>query len=131
MSIVLTLHRYVGEAIVAALALILLAGLVLRLIGRDEAPRPFWGLQHDTENVLVIQVLLGLSLLLAGRRVVGGPLIWLHYLYGSLFPLIAIVGGRIAALRREERDYVGVTWGAFFAVGLTLRALMTGLGWGV
>lgn len=131
MNIVLDLHRWVGEAIVVALAFILLWGVVLRLLGRAEAPRVFWGLQHYTENVLVIQVLLGIILLLAGRRVVGGPLIWLHYLYGSLFPLIAIVGGRIAALRREERDYVGLTWGAFFAVGLTLRALMTGLGWGV
>ena len=131
MSLVLTLHRYIGEAIVGALVVILLWGLILRLMGRPEAPRLFWGLLHYTENVLVIQVLLGIILLLGGFRVVGGPLIWLHYLYGSLFPLIAIVGGRIAALRREERDYVGLTWGAFVAVGLTLRALMTGLGLGV
>lgn len=131
MSVVLTVHRYVGEAIVAALAVLVLWGAVLRLLRRDEAPRFFWGLQHYTENVLVLQVVLGLVLLAAGFRVVGAPLIWLHYLYGSLFPLIAIVGGRIAALRREERDYVGITWGAFFAFGLTLRALMTGLGIGV
>lgn len=131
MTLVLTLHRWVAYGIVGALVVILLAGIVLRVFGREEAPRTFWVLQHYTENVLVIQVLLGLVLLMAGHRVVGGPLVWLHYLYGSLFPLIAIVGGRIAALRRDERDYVGLTWGAFFAVGLTLRALMTGLGWGV
>lgn len=131
MNVVLTLHRYIGEAIVAALAIIFLWGLVLRIMRRAEAPRALWAVQHYTENVLVLQVVLGLILLVAGRRVVGGPLIWLHYLYGSLFPLIAIVGGRIAALRREEREYVGLTWGAFFAFGLTLRALMTGLGIGV
>lgn len=131
MNVVLDLHRWIGEAIVAALVVIVLWGLVLRVLSREEAPRLFWGLQHYTENVLVLQVVLGLVLLLTGRRVVGGPLIWLHYLYGSLFPLIAIVGGRIAALRRDEREYVGLTWGAFFAFGLTLRALMTGLGIGV
>jgi len=130
-TLLVTVHRYLGEGIVGALALLLVVGIVLRLLGRDEAPRPFWVGQHYLENLLVLQVVIGLVLLLAGRRVVGGPLIWLHYLYGSLFPLIAIVAGRITALRRPERDYVGVTWGAFFAVGLTLRALMTGLGIGV
>jgi hypothetical protein len=131
MTTLITVHRYLGEAIVGALVAIALFGVVLRLARRDEAPRLFWGLQHYTENVLVVQVLIGLTLLIAGFRVAGGPLVWLHYLYGSLFPLIAIVGGRIAALRRDDHDYVGVTWGAFFAVGLTLRALMTGLGIGV
>jgi hypothetical protein len=131
MTTLITVHRYLGEAIVVALAVIALFGVVLRLARREEAPRLFWGLQHYTENVLVVQVLIGLTLLVAGFRVAGGPLVWLHYLYGSLFPLIAIVGGRIAALRRDDHDYVGATWGAFFAVGLTLRALMTGLGIGV
>jgi hypothetical protein len=126
-----TFHRWLGIAIVAALGLIGLFGLVLRIAGRDEAPRLFWGLQHYTENVLVVQVVTGLILLFMGRRVVGGPLVWLHYLYGSLFPLIAIVGGRIAGLRREDREYVGIAWGAFFAFGLTTRALMTGLGIGI
>lgn len=126
-----TFHRYLGIAIVAVLGLIAVFGLVLRLTGRREAPKLFWGLQHYTENVLVIQVISGLVLLFMGLRVVGGPLVWLHYLYGSLFPLIAMVGGRIAGLRREEREYVGIAWGAFFAFGLTSRALMTGLGVGI
>lgn len=126
-----TFHRYLGIAIVAVLGCIALFGLALRLFGREEAPRLFWGLQHYTENVLVLQVLTGIVLLFMGRRVVGGPLVWLHYLYGSLFPLIAMVGGRIAGLRRDHREYVGIAWGAFFAFGLTTRALMTGLGIGI
>lgn len=126
-----TFHRYLGIAIVLAFVAIALFGVVLRVARREEAPKAFWALQHYTENVLVVQVVLGVILFLTGRRVVGGPLVWLHYLYGSLFPLIAIVGGRIAGLRREEREYVGLAWGAFFAFGLTSRALMTGLGWGV
>lgn len=153
MQTLVTIHRYLGEAIVAVLLSIALVGLGLRLRGalrrrrvatqpdtppearelaeKDPAPGWLWVIQHYTENVLLLQVVIGVILFVSGRRVVGGPLIWLHYLYGSLFPLIAIVGGRIAALRREHSEYVGLTWGAFFAFGLTLRALMTGLHIGV
>jgi hypothetical protein len=56
------------------------------------------------------------------------PFAWLHYLYGSLFPLIAIVGGRLAGLRRGEREYVGLAWGSFFAFALTLRGIQTACG---
>lgn len=122
------IHRVLGAAIVLALLVILLWGTALRLAGHDEAPTAFWGLQHYTENVLVIQVVLGVVLLLLGRRVVGGSVVWLHYLYGSLFPLMAVIGGRIAGMRRPEREYVGLVWGAFVAWGLTMRALMTGCG---
>lgn len=124
-------HQILGYAIVGTFLLLAIWGGVLRLLRRDEAPRSYWAVQHYTENVLAVQVALGLLLLLLGRRVVGGGLVWLHYLYGSLFPLIAVVAGRIAGMRREEREYVGLAWGAFFAFGLTTRALMTGLGIGV
>jgi hypothetical protein len=119
-------HRYLGFALVAAFLLLAIAGLGLRLAGRDEAPKLYWGVQHYTENLLVLQTVVGLVFLLLGRRVVGDDLVFLHYFYGSLFPLIAIVAGRIAGLRRERHDYVGIAWGAFFAFGLSLRALMTG-----
>jgi hypothetical protein len=85
-------------------------------------------LQHWTENLLVVQTVFGVVLLLLGRRVVGPPDAWLHSLYGSLFPLVAVIGGRLAALRREHRQYVGFAWGAFFAFGLTLRAVQTACG---
>lgn len=122
------LHRYLGFAIVAALLVIAVWGLVLRVARREEAPTAYWAVQHYTENVLVIQSVLGVVFLLMGRRVAGDDLVFLHYFYGSLFPLIAVVAGRIVALRREQHDYVGLAWGAFFAFGLTTRALMTGCG---
>jgi hypothetical protein len=121
-------HRYLGTALVLLFLVIFLWGLVLLVLRRDEAPGALWAVQHWTENLLVVQVVTGLVLLAMGRRVLGDPLIWLHYLYGSVFPLIAIVGGRIAGLRRERREYLGLAWGAFFALGLTLRALQTGCG---
>jgi hypothetical protein len=123
-----TFHRYLGALIVVLLLAITLWGLGLRLLRRDETPVALRAVQHWTENLLAVQVVVGLVLLFMGRRVVGGSLVWFHYLYGSLFPLIAIVGGRIAALRRERREYVGLAWGALVAFALTLRAVQTACG---
>ncbi|HKJ56596.1 MAG TPA: hypothetical protein VJ978_11470 [Nitriliruptoraceae bacterium] len=122
------LHGWLGALLVTLFAVLGTWGLALRLMGRDEAPAAYWGVQHWTENLLLVQTVIGVVFLLIGRRVAGDDLVFLHYFYGSLFPLIAIVGGRIAGMRREERDYVGLAWGAFFAFGLTLRAFMTGCG---
>jgi hypothetical protein len=122
-------HQIVAYAIVAAFALLAVWGLVARILGREDAGWPFWGLLHYTENVLLVQIAIGVILLLLGRRV-GGPGFQLHYVYGSVFPLIAVIGGRLYGLRREEHEYVPVAFGAFVAFGLTARALMTGLGIG-
>jgi hypothetical protein len=123
---VLLVHRFAAYTVFVALLVVLVGGVVLRVAGREETPTWLRATQHWTENLLVLQVVVGLLLLLFGRRVVG-ELAFLHYLYGSLFPVIAVIGGRIAALRRERYAYVGLTWGAFFALGLASRAMLTGL----
>ncbi len=121
-------HRYLGALIVVLFLATMLWATVLRVMGRTETPTSLWALQHWTENLLILQIVSGIVLLVIGRRVVGPGDVWLHYLYGSVFPLVAIVGGRIAGLRRETREYVGLAWGSFFALGLTLRALQTACG---
>ena len=121
-------HRWLGATIVAALFVIAVWGLGMKIARREKAPTAYWGLQHYTENALVLQILVGVTMLILGHRVTGDSLVWLHYLYGSVFPLIAIVGGRISGLRRERQEYVGLVWGAFFAWGLTMRAIMTACG---
>ncbi len=121
-------HRYLGAVILVLFLTIMLWGVVLRIMGRTEVPITLWAAQRWTENLLVLQVVVGLVMLVIGRRVSGAPGVWLHYLYGSLFPLIAIVGGRLGALRRETREYVGLAWGSFFALALTLRAVQTACG---
>ncbi len=118
-------HRWLGTGVVLMFVVTMVWALVLVVLRRDETPVLMRGLQHWTENLLIVQTVLGVALLLMGRRVVGPPDAWLHAFYGSLFPLIAVVGGRLAALRRERRAYVGFAWGAFFAFGLTLRAVQT------
>jgi len=124
-------HRWLGTIIVLMFVATMGWALVLLLLRRDETPTVMRGLQHWTENLLVVQTVFGVALLLLGRRVVGPPDAWLHALYGSLFPLVAVVGGRLAALRRERRQYIGLAWGAFFAFGLTLRAVQTACGAGL
>jgi len=121
-------HRWLGSAIVLMFVATMLWSLVLLAMRRNETPVGMRALQHWTENLLVVQTVFGVVLLLLGRRVVGPPDAWLHSLYGSLFPLVAVIGGRLAALRREHRQYVGFAWGAFFAFGLTLRAVQTACG---
>lgn len=122
-------HRYIGISIVVALLYLAVYGVVARIAGRHEVGRPFWGVLYYTETVLVIQIIAGTILLFMGRRV-GGSGFDLHYLYGSLFPFVVILGGRLYALRRDDRDYVPIAWAGFIAFGLTTRALMTGLGIG-
>lgn len=124
------LHLVLAWGIVAAFLALAVWGLVLRLRQAESEPVAYRALLHWTENLLVVQVVSGIVLLLVGRRITGVAVPVLHYFYGSLFPLIAVVGGRIAKLRREEAGrpgYVGVAWGAFFAFGLTLRGLQMGL----
>jgi len=125
------LHRWLGTIIVLLFIMTMAWAVVLWTRRRDETPLGMRALQHWTENLLIVQTVGGIALLLLGRRVVGPPDAWLHSLYGSLFPLVAIVGGRLAALRRERRQYVGLAWGAFFAFGLTLRAVQTACGVGL
>ena len=124
-------HRWLGTTIVLMFVATMLWALVLVVLRRDATPVSMRALQHWTENLLVVQTVFGVVLLLLGRRVVGPPDAWLHALYGSLFPLVAVVGGRLAALRREHRQYIGFAWGAFFAFGLTLRAVQTACGAGL
>jgi hypothetical protein len=121
-------HRWLGTVIIGMFVVTMVWALGLVTLRRDETPVGMRALQHWTENLLIVQTVLGVALLMIGRRVVGPPDAWLHALYGSLFPLVAIIGGRLAALRRERRQYIGFAWGAFFAFGLTLRAVQTACG---
>jgi len=123
-----TFHRWLGTVVVLLFVAMMAWSLVLWVMRRDETPGAMRVLQHWTENLLLVQTVGGVVLLALGRRVVGPPDAWLHVFYGSLFPLVAVVGGRLAALRRERRQYAGLAWGAFFAFGLTLRAVQTACG---
>jgi hypothetical protein len=119
-------HAAVGFAVVGGWLVLFLLGLGAFVLRREPGPW-FWRLLAVLQAVLLLQVVLGLVLLATGHRQE-----LLHYLYGSLFPAIVLVVAHV--LGRGMQDEAD-TWkvfavAAFFIVGLTLRALTTGLGIG-
>lgn len=87
--------------------------------------RWWWRLLGALQGVLLLQVAVGLALLALGSR---RPV--LHYLYGAVFPFLVLLGARAFARDMQDRRDAGkvFTVASFFLLGLTLRALMTGLG---
>lgn len=119
------LHAFVGFAIVGGFALLALWGLATWLIRRGPG-KAFWWVLGTLQAALILQLVVGLTLL-----AMGGSREVLHYLYGVAFPVLILVGAHW--LGREafaDRPWVPFAVGSFFIFGLTLRALMTGLGIG-
>jgi hypothetical protein len=125
-------HKYIGYAVVSALGLLWLWPLVTWLVGkamrrRMEPGRGFWPFLAVIQVTLAIQVVAGL-ILLGTHGVSAEPV--LHYLYGSLFPIIVLVVAHVVARKLERDQWVPFAYAGFFCFGLTLRALFTGLGIG-
>lgn len=120
------LHRAVGFAVVGLFAIGWLFGLVV-WISRRAAGDWFWRWLVGAQLVAIAQALIGTALLALGRR----PTDWLHYVYGY-GPLLIFAAAHVLA--RDEnfrlRPWVPFAAASFIAFGLTLRALMTGLGVG-
>jgi hypothetical protein len=123
---VVELHRYVGFLVVAVFALGWLFGLALWVTKRN-AGDGFWRWLVVAQVVAIAQALGGVILLVIGRR----PSTWLHLVYG-FGPLAILAIGH--ALARDEafrrRPWIPFAAASFICFGLTLRALMTGLGVG-
>lgn len=120
------LHRYVGYAVVGIFSIGWLFGLAL-WISRRDAGDLFWRWLVTAQVVAIAQALVGIALLVIGRR----PLTWLHVVYG-LGPIAIFAIGHLLA--REEafrrRPWIPFALASFISFGLSLRALMTGLSLG-
>jgi hypothetical protein len=117
-------HKYVGFVIVGGWGVLMLWGLVAYFAKR-EPNAWFWRLLGVLQGVLILQLVLGLILWISN------PIpAFLHPLYGAVFPGIVLAIGHVLARGLDdERDRWKVfAVAAFFIFGLTLRALMTGLG---
>jgi predicted permease len=136
------LHRAVGFAVVGLFTIGWVWGLVAWISRRGPGDL-FWRWVAVAQVLLGLQAVFGIVLLLFGKRVVtGGPLSnVLHYVYG-LLPLLLFVFAHVVARagnasiigfdeRRRIAPWVPFAWASFICFGLTLRALMTGLGWAV
>lgn len=120
------LHRIVGFVVVGIFAIGWLFGIAL-WISKRRAGDWFWRWLAAAQVLAIAQALLGVILLLFGRRV---PT-WLHVVYG-VGPIVILAIGHLLA--REEafrgRPWVPFALASFICFGLSLRALMTGLGLG-
>jgi hypothetical protein len=128
---VIELHRLVGFAVVALFAMGWVWGAVALIRKRTPGER-FWSWLAIAQVVASVQALIGTVLLILGHR----PSTWLHYVYG-FGPIVVLVGAHQVAREQQEGRRAGgtslPTWvpfavAAFICFGLTLRALMTGLG---
>ena len=123
-----TIHLYVGYVIPAAFALLALASLVSFL--RNKEPGAwYWNLLGFAQVIIGLQVIVGAIMFLMGLRP-GGELPWLHYAYGGLFPAALLVTAHRFAGRHQEAAWIFFGVASLLNAGLTMRALMTGLGSG-
>jgi hypothetical protein len=80
--------------------------------------------------VLGLQVLVGALLFLSGLAPATDGPVWLHYAYGGLFPAALLVGAHRFGSKNPDVAWIIFGIVAFLNAGLTVRALMTGLGTG-
>jgi hypothetical protein len=117
-------HKYVGFTIVGGWGVLMLWGPAAYLTKREPNPW-FWRLLGVLQVVLIVQLVLGLILWISN------PIpAFLHPFYGALFPATVLVIAHVLArgLDDEKDRWKVFAVAAFFLFGLTLRALMTGLG---
>jgi hypothetical protein len=117
-------HLIIGWAIVIAFAALMLAGAVTRLVRRRDPGSWFWVVVAVVQVAVGLQLIGGVILLATGGR---QP--WLHYAYG-VFPVLALALAHVLSRSGDRPAWVNFAWASFFCFGLTLRALMTGLGIG-
>jgi hypothetical protein len=99
----------------------------------------YWVWLTTAQVVAGLQAVLGVGLLVFGRRLVSGGALGgtLHYVYGLLPILLFVIAHVIARAGnasmlgfdegRRVAPWVPFAWASFICFGLTLRALMTGL----
>lgn len=117
-------HLAIGWGIVGAFGILWLWGLGTWILRRGPG-RAFWWLVGAVQATLLVQALVGVVLLLAG-----GGASPLHYVYGIVFPVLVLAVAHVLARDAfAHRPWAPFALAAFFCFGLTLRALMTGLGY--
>jgi hypothetical protein len=117
-----TIHGEFGLGVAYLFLIIALLGLVYWVRNRDPGAW-FWRLLAVAQVGVGVQILLGLLMLLSGRRATN----WVHYAYG-LFPLLMLY-----VAHRYSKRAKGLEWVAFAIVGLVnfglmFRGYLTGTG---
>jgi hypothetical protein len=124
-------HKIAGFVVLGVFAVGWLWGLGVWILKRPEPGAAFWVWLTVAQLAAGLQALGGIVLLLLGYRPSG----WLHYVYG-FGPIVVLVLCHVLAregrkVRGGQEPFPAWAWfagGAFICFGLSLRALMTGLG---
>ena len=120
-------HEYFGYAIPSAFGILTLWAAYCLVRNRQPHDR-FWSLLAVAQVLVAIQVIAGGILFLGGGRPPTSPQ-WLHYAYGGLFPAaLLMLAHRLGRTRFGEVPVVPFGIASLLICGLTVRALMTGLG---
>lgn len=122
-------HGYlVGIAIIGSWAIICFWSLALRFTRYEDTPT-FWRAVSVAQILLVAQLVVGLVLLVMGRRPGGGGAfnVGFHLLYGFGFPLLVLFFGHKWARegRYDPHAVFAVVGLVIFA--LTLRGFLVGI----
>jgi hypothetical protein len=125
-------HEVVGFVVVGVFTVGWVWGAVAWVRKREPGGR-FWTWLTVAQVVAGLQALIGIVLLLLGRR----PTSWLHYVYG-FGPIVVLViahqvareGQRVREGARPLAPWIPFALASFVCFGLTVRALATGLGIG-
>ena len=116
-------HAAIGWAIVAGFGFLWLWGMGVLIVRKGPGKR-FWWLLAFVQGTVLVQGIAGVILLLMGGRVPS-----LHYVYGVVFPVLVLMVAHVVAREQfAHRPWLPFAAASFFCFGLTLRALMTGLG---
>ena len=122
-------HKYFGWAVPIGFGILALWAIYSLIRNRQPHDR-FWSLLGVMQVLVAIQVVVGAILLLMGLQPppTDAP-IWLHYAYGGLFPAaLLMLAHRLGSTRFESVPWIPFGAASFLICGLTVRALMTGLG---
>ncbi|MDQ4059067.1 MAG: hypothetical protein M3124_08090 [Actinomycetota bacterium] len=118
------IHSVIGWAIVIGFGTLWLWGMGA-LVFRRVPGRRYWWLLAFLQGSVLIQALAGVVLLLLGGREDA-----LHYVYGVIFPVLLLLVAHVLAREQfSHKPWLPFAVAAFFCLGLTLRALTTGLEW--
>jgi len=121
-------HLWFGIAIVASWLIVCLWALILRLRKRDRAPG-FWRAVSVAQVLLVIQLLLGIGLFLAGRRPGSGGTYTnsFHTLYGFVFPALVLFFSHKWAREDRRHPFAVFAFAGLVIMALAMRAFMVGV----
>jgi hypothetical protein len=96
---------------------------------RNKPPHDwFWNVLGVLQVIIGLQVVIGAILFASGLRPHPNGPVWLHYVYGGLFPAAILVAAHRFAKKYEDIPWVVFGIASLVCAGLTFRALQTGLG---